>query len=326
MIKLLAGLLPLLSTSLLAQPKPDSTASISHKLDEFLSSATQTYRFNGVALVARQGEILLHKGYGWRDAAQKSHNDTSIIFPILSITKPFTAIAVLHLQDQGKLSVNDPLSKYFPDFPKGNSILLRHLLSHTSGIHNYTEDIGEEDSAIICYPVDKQWILDLIYKKPRDFKPGRQYSYNNSGFFLLGMIIEKVTGKSYEQVIRDLIFEPLGMHHSGFDFVHLPEPSKARGYTRLNNREQLPSKPWDSTVSYAAGSIYSTTSDLYKWARAIARHQLITKSSWTQAFTPNLERYGYGWWIDTLLGRRYVTTAAAVSGLCPTSCIIPAKM
>ncbi|QEC53580.1 CubicO group peptidase (beta-lactamase class C family) [Anseongella ginsenosidimutans] len=304
---LLAGLFTLASASLLAQPRQDTAASLSQKLDEYLLSAAGQYRFNGAALVARRGKILLNKGYGWQDAASKAPNDTSTVFPILSITKSFTSTVILSLQEEGKLSVKDPLSKYFPDFPKGGQITLRHLLSHTSGIYNYTNDIGKEDSAIICYPVPKQRILDIFYNKRLEFKPGKQFSYNNSGFFLLGMIVEKVTGKPYEQVVRERIFEPLGMNRSGFDFIHLPEEVKARGYDRLTAEEQRPSNPWDSTVSYAAGSIYSTTNDMYKWARAVAHQELISKESWEQAFTPYRDRYGYGWWIDTLFGHRYVT-------------------
>lgn len=290
-----------------ARPPQDTTASLSRKLDEYLSSAARQYHFNGTALVARQGKILLHKGYGWRDASLGARNDTNTVFPILSMTKSFTATIVLCLQEQGELSVNDPLSKYFPDFPKGDKIRLRHLLNHTSGIYNYTNDIGKEDSAIICYPVAKQRILDIFYNKPLEFKPGKEFSYNNSGYFLLGMIIEKVTGKTYEQVVREQIFQPLGMTRSGFDFIHLPEQIKARGYDRLTAEGQLPSNPWDSTVSYAAGSIYSTTRDMYKWAKAVAGQQLISADSWKQAFTPYLDRYGYGWWIDTLFGHKFVT-------------------
>lgn len=223
------------------------------------------------------------------------------------MTKSFTATAILRLQEQGKLSVNDPLSRYFPDFPNGDKIRLQHLLTHTSGLYNYTNDIGKEDSAIVCYPVSKQWILDIFYDKRLESKPGKQFSYNNSGYFLLGMIIEKVTGKTYWQVVRDLIFEPAGMSRSGFDFIHLPDSTKARGYDRLNGEEQLPSNPWDSTVSYSAGAIYSTTHDIYKWARAVAGKQLISADSWKQAFTPYRDRYGYGWWIDTLFGDPYVT-------------------
>lgn len=194
----------------------------------------------------------------------------------------------------------------FPDYPDGNKIKLKNLLDHTSGIYNYTIDIGKEDSAIVCHPVKKSLILNIFYHKPLDFAPGTKFKYDNSGYYLLGMIIEKVTGKPYEQVVRKLLFDPLHMDHSGFDFLNLQDTSKATGYDKLSASQQVISHPWDSTVSYAAGGIYSTSGDLYKWAKAIADKQILTENSWKQAFTPNLGNYGYGWWIDSLLGQKYV--------------------
>ncbi len=276
------------------------------KLDEYLTSAHHAYRFNGTALVAHKGKILLHKAYGVRNAATKAPNDTGTRFPILSITKSFTSALILKLQEQGKLSVQDKLTTYFPDFPNGEKIKLHHLLTHSSGIFNYTQMIDEGDSAIVCHPVPRQRVLDLFWNKPLEFAPGKQYTYNNSGYFLLGMVVEKVTGKPYEQVVREMIFQPLSMSQSGFDFINLPAQSRAFGYDTLTADYYSPYPHYDSTVMYSAGSIYSTTSDMYKWGRAVANQQLLSAKSWKQAFKPGLNRYGYGWMIDGYLGKRYV--------------------
>ena len=137
-----------------------------------------------------------------------------------SVTKQFTATVILKLQEEGKLSVNDKLNKYFPEFKYADKITLENLLTHTSGIYNYTTDIDENDSAIVCNPVNKQLVLDIMFKHDLDFKPGKEFRYSNSGYYLLGLIIEKVTGRPYEQNVRDIIFTPLQMDHSFFDFKH----------------------------------------------------------------------------------------------------------
>ena len=287
---------------------------ITEKVDQYLTAAHQADRFNGVVLVTYQGQVVLHKAYGVRNAATKAPNDTATRFPLLSITKSFTAALFLKLQEQGNLSVNDKLSQYFPDFPKGDSITLHHLLTHTSGLFNYTELIDEADSALVCHPVPKQRIVELIRDKPLAFPPGKQFSYCNSGYFLLGLVIEKVTGKPYEQSMRELIFQPLGMNHSGFDFINLPIPLRAIGYDTLTTDYYSPYPHPDSTVLYAAGGIYSTTGDMLQWARAIAKGQLLSANSWKMAFTPQLNGYGYGWHNDQFGGKPYLRHSGGYPG------------
>ena len=293
-----------------AQPVKTTT----EKADEYLLSAHQVYQFNGVALIAHKGNVLLHKAYGVRNAVTKAPNDTTTRFPILSITKSFTAALILKLQEQGKLSVQDKLSHYFPQFPNGDKISLHHLLTHASGLFNYTELIDEGDSAIVCHPVPRQRLLDIISNKPLAFEPGKQFSYNNSGYFLLGLVIEKVTGKPYEQVMREMIFQPLGMSHSGFDFINLPAQSRAFGYDTLTADYYSPYPHPDSTVLFAAGGIYSTTSDMLRWGQAVAEKRLLSAKSWEQAFTPRLDGYGYGWMIETFGGKRCLRHSGGYPG------------
>jgi CubicO group peptidase (beta-lactamase class C family) len=147
-----------------------------------------------------KGKIILNNGYGFSNIMTKRANTSDTRFPILSVGKTFTATVILKLQEEGNLSINDKLSKYLPDYPQGDKIKIEYLLTHTSGIHNYTDDVGIEDSAIINHPVSKQRVLDQFWNKPLEFKPGTRYSYNNSGYFLLGLVIEKITGKPYETV------------------------------------------------------------------------------------------------------------------------------
>lgn len=284
------------------------------KLDEYLKSAHNAYRFNGVALVIRNGEVLLNKGYGFSDMDSKTLNNPDTRFPILSITKSFTSTIILKLQDEKKLSVNDKLSKYFPDYPNGSKITIHHLLTHSSGIYNYTGDVGIEDSAIVNHPISKEQVVSYFRDKPADFTPGKYYSYNNSGYFLLGLIIENVTGKSYETVVREQIFNPLGMTQSGFDFINLPKPIRAQGYELWNKDKVVPYKHYDSTFAYSAGSIYSTTNDMMKWGTAVSARKILLPKTWELAFKPKIQNYGYGWQTGQFFGRKYVRHSGGYPG------------
>ena len=290
--------------------------SLPQKLDAYLLAAHKENRFNGNALIAQHGKILLQKSYGYKNFSAHVLNDSNTIFQIGSITKQFTATAVLKLQEEGKLSVRDKLDKYFPQFKYAGEITIENLLTHTSGIYNYTNDIDEGDSAIVCNPVAKQLVLDIMFKHKLDFKPGTQFRYDNSGYYLLGLIIEKVTGKSYEQNIRDIIFKPLQMNHSLFDFKHSADTNVATGYQTLNDSVQKEASAWrwDSTVSYAAGGIWSTTGDMYKWALAIAKKKILSADSWKTMLTPHLDKYGYGVFIDSLFGKRTISHGGGIPG------------
>jgi CubicO group peptidase (beta-lactamase class C family) len=287
------------------------TDSISQKLDEYLLSANKFYKFNGGILVAEKGEIILEKAYGWKNVAAKTLNDTNTIFQIGSNTKPFTATTILKLQEEGKLSVNDKLTKYFPAYKYADKITIENLLTHTSGIPGYNVD---ETDTVAWTPVSKETIFNLFKDQPLEFEPGTKYKYSNSGYFLLGQIIEKVTGKPYEEAVREMIFEPLQMDHSGFDFIYLHDTLKATGYAVLNDKEQRPVHLIDSTVSYAAGAMYSTLGDMYKWAKAIADKKILSADSWAKALTPFKENYGYGWIIDSINGEKYVGHSGGIMG------------
>jgi CubicO group peptidase (beta-lactamase class C family) len=313
----IAAILTCLTINVSAQTStknPQAPSLLSNRIDVYLTSAVEAYKFNGVALVAKGGTVLLHKGYGWKNVTTKSPNDTSTRFPILSITKSFTALVLLHLQEQGKLSLKDPLSKYFPDIPEADKIKLEHLLTHSSGLFNYTDNISESDTALVGHPVSRQLVLDQFISKPLTFKPGKEFSYNNSGYYLAGLIIEKVTGKPYEQVVRELVFQPLKMNSSGFDYLGLPNESKAVGYQFLDETVQKPYPFYDSTVGYAAGSTYSTTSDMLKWATAIASQQLLSSASWQTALEPKVGDYGYGFMLGQYGGKRFIKHAGGYPG------------
>lgn len=288
--------------------------SVTTKIDEYLNTAYESYKFSGVALVYHKNEILLNKGYGYSHFEKKTPNNTETRFPILSITKTITASIILKLQDEKKLSVKDKLNKYFPEYPNGSKISIHHLITHSSGIYNYTADVGIEDSTLVNNPISKDFIVNFFKDKPLDFKPGKYYSYNNSGYFLLGLIIEKVTAKPYETVVREYLFEPFKMSNSGFDFNGLSKEKKAQGYQFWNQNQTVPYKHYDSTFAYSAGSIYSTTSDLLQWAKVVANKELLKAKTWELAFKPKIRNYGYGWENGKYFDKKYIKHSGGYPG------------
>lgn len=295
---------------------------IDPKLDSLVDAYTNTYKFNGTALIARNGSILLHKGYGVRDAATGAKHDTNSIFQIGSVTKQFTTAIIQKLQEEKKLSVQDKLSKYFPKYPRGDSITIEQLMTHTSGIFSYTSDRNFMNTEV-SKSHSRQQMMALFENKPLDFTPGTKWSYSNSAYSLLGYIIEDVTKKPWEQVVREYIFKPLQMTHSGFDFANLNNAQKSTGYFVLNDVDTVKSPIVDSTVAYAAGSIYSTTGDLYRWHQALQHYSILSKPLQEKAYTPVKNKYGYGWGIDTVEGKRVVAHSGGIHGFTSNFTRIP---
>ncbi len=283
------------------------------KLDELMSAYAKQYKFNGTVLVAKGGKFLLDKGYGWRNAANKIANDPNTILQIGSITKQFTAIMILKLQEQKKLNVNDKLSKYFPAYPKGDSITIKHLLTHTSGIYSYTND-GAFMENEVTKPISRKQMMAMFENKPLDFSPGTKWEYSNSAYTLLGYIIEDVTHMTYYAAARKMIFEPLKMIHTGFDFTHFAGNEKAIGYMRINAEVQTPAPIVDSSVSFSAGAMYTTTGDLFKWYQSLKNNKIISAASFEMAATPVLNRYGFGLGIDSVSGMRRVGHGGGIHG------------
>ena len=292
------------------------------KLDALIDAYAKLYKFNGSALVAKNGVILLNKGYGYRNATDKVANNEQTIFQLGSVTKQFTSAVILKLQEEKKLSVSDKLSKYFPGYPKGDSITIEQLLTHTSGIYNYTND-GKFMANEVTKSANREMMMALFKDKPLDFSPGSSWSYSNSGYSLLGYIIEAVTKKSYEQAVRKYIFTPLKMTHSGFDFTHLKSNEKAIGYFKLNDKEKVEAPIVDSSVSFSAGAIYSTTGDLYLWHNALEKNIILSKDEQEKAYTPVKNHYGYGWSIDSIEGKRRVSHGGGIHGFITTIARVP---
>jgi CubicO group peptidase (beta-lactamase class C family) len=296
----------IVSTIVFAQTKEEN-------IDKLLTAYQSGNEFNGTALVSYNGKVLINKGYGFKNIAESNPATNETIFQIGSITKQFTATLILRLEEKGKLKTTDYISKYFPDFPRGNEITIHHLLTHTSGIFNYTNDASFMATEAVK-PISEDKMLALFKNIKLDFEPGSKWSYSNSGYILLGYIIQKVTKKSYEQEIRDCIFKPLKMSQSGFDFVALKSPNKAQGYFAIDGEKSVIAPVVDSSVSFSAGSIYTTTADLQKWHEGLFNNKIIKRESLEKAFTKYQSNYGYGWFMSENGGKKYQSHGGGIFG------------
>jgi CubicO group peptidase (beta-lactamase class C family) len=283
------------------------------KLERMMEYYAENDKFNGTVLVARKGEILLLKGYGYRDVAKRIRNDEHTIFQIGSNTKQFTAEAILQLDSKGKVGIDDKVSKYMPDFPNGDKITLKNLLTHTSGLYNYTSDNAFITSHAGKH-VTREEVLDVFKNKPLAFVPGSRFEYSSSNYFLLGCLVEKIAGRKYEKQVREYILKVCEMTHSGFDFAHLRNEHKAIGYASIMNDTYKEAPVTDSTMSFAAGALYSTVDDLYKWHKALRSYRLLPKDWQEIAFIPFKNNYGLGWAIETMFGKKFELHDGAIDG------------
>ncbi|HEV8081967.1 MAG TPA: serine hydrolase [Chitinophagaceae bacterium] len=294
-----------LTQSLFSQ---DTTAK---KIDELITAYLQSGKFNGSILVALHGKILLEKGYGFKNIKENTFNDSHTIFQIASVTKQFTATVILKLVELKKMSLTDKVSKYYPDFPKADSIRIENLLTHTSGISDHSKDTSFK----IYNGSGEETFLASMKRREFDFSPGTSWNYSNSGYILLGYIIQKVSGMTYYEALRKYIFIPLKMNNSAFDFIHLMSKDKATGYWSFPESIAADTATLiDSSGPRAAGAIYSTIGDLYKWHEGLQTYKMVSKSSLEKAYTPFKNHYGYGWMIDSLFNKRIIHHSGDIWG------------
>lgn len=282
------------------------------KIDRYMRASAKLGQFSGAVLVARSGKVVLSRGYGMADAEWSIPNGPATKYRIGSITKQFTAMAVMILQERGALTVSDPICNYIANCPVAwRPIALHHLLSHTSGIPDYLAlpDYDKTKSQ----PTTVNGLIARFKGQPLNFAPGEKFEYSNSGYVLLGAVIEKASGEPYDEFLRHSIFKPLGMSSTGYDSNAAVLPGRASGYTKprdtLMNAEFI-----DMSVPYAAGGLYSTTSDLLLWDKALGTNKLVSRKSLQAIFTPDKDMVGYGWAIGSLFNRRMVHHNGGIDG------------
>lgn len=264
-------------------------------LDAYVQARVKANDFSGAVLVARKGKILLSQGYGEANREWKISIRPTTRFRIGSITKQFTATLVMQLQERHRLRVADPICQYLDPCPEAwKPITIRQLLSHTAGIPNYTDEPNFDQKEPLHWSVDQ--LIAMFRDKPLEFAPGSDWKYSNSGYVLLGAIIERVTGKSYEEVLREQILVPLEMSDSGIDHREVILDRRAAGYS-IKDGAVVNATFVDLSWGYAAGAMYSTTLDMYKWDRALRGESVLPQAALKEMWTPVRNRYGYGWGI-----------------------------
>jgi len=305
-----------ITVSVVGQTTPrtqqEKTKNIETEVDAYVKPYLEMGGFSGSILIAEGGKVLLKKGYGMANYELGVPNTPQTKFHIASVSKPFTAAAMMLLQERGLLNVNDPLAKFISDYPNGDKITVHHLLTHTSGIPN-VNNLPDYD-AKSRFPQTPASLVEMFKTQPLIMQPGERYNYSNSNYNLLAYIIEKVSGRSYGEFLRENIFEPLAMRDTGHDGqAGTLLKNRASGYVPvgLNGFENAPYLDWTSKTGN--GSLYSTVEDLYKWDRALYTEKPLKKPTLERMFTAHVEGIGYGWFISKRLNRR----AIRISGRSP---------
>lgn len=303
------------------QVAAQSTApdAIAKALDAAIAPVFKDNQPGAAVLVMKDGKTLLRKGYGLADVEKKQAIQAGDVFRIGSITKQFTAVAIMMLEEEGKLSVQDEITRFIPDYPtQGKKITIEHLLTHTSGIQSYTD--MPSFRTIMQKDMKPLEVVDFFKNEPMQFAPGERFVYNNSGYFLLGVVIEKVSGMSYADFVAKRIFEPLEMRDTAFEgFERTGGGKRIAGYA-FRSPDYVPAPPMSMTQPYAAGSLISTVDDLARWNAAIEAGRLLKTDTWKRVFTPytlnngKKSAYAYGWNIRKLRGEPAIEHGGAING------------
>jgi CubicO group peptidase (beta-lactamase class C family) len=290
----------------LASGQKVTDSHVASQLEAYLKPFAETGNFMGAVLVARKGRVLFRHAYGMANYELQVPNSPATRFHIASVSKPFTAIAILQLEEQGRLSVSDPVARFIPDFPNGDRIKLEHLLTHTSGIHN-VNDLPDYDT-FARSPHTVEQLVAKFSNLPLDFEPGSDYHYSNSNYNLLALILEKMSGESYGDYVRKHILDPAGMQNTGHNGEALQLISlAASGYepAGINSYEKAPYLDWSNKTGN--GSLYSTVDDLYQFDRALNTDTLLKAATRQRYFVEGRgNRFG---WFNRKRGARRVMSS-----------------
>ena len=303
------------------------------QLEKRIDSLVKSYISDdgsGIAIIVKkEGNILYHKAFGKANVELGVDMQPSHVFRIGSVTKQFTACAILKLAEENKLTLQDDIHKYLPDYPTQNhKITIEHLLTHTSGIKSYT-DLPEWTEEVRRKDFEPLDLIKTFQRDELDFPPGEKFKYNNTGYFILGYIIEKASGMSYPDYIKETFFKPLKMMNSYYGSSTQIIPNRASGYQKNADGKLQNANYLSMTQPYSAGSLLSTVEDLAKWNEAVFSYKVVSKESLKKAHTPyklnngNETGYGYGWGIGTSLNKKTIQHGGGINGFLTQSTYFP---
>jgi D-alanyl-D-alanine carboxypeptidase len=306
---------------------PAADEALAKKVDAVMSEVYKPGEPGAAVIVRKDGRTVFRKGYGMADLELGVPVEPDMVFRLGSITKQFTAVGILLLAQEGLLGLQDEITKFLPDYPtQGRRITVEHLLTHTSGIQSYTDmaewlPLWRKDMSL-------PELVDVFKNKPMQFEPGESWAYNNSGFVLLGAVIEKASGRSYEAFLEERIFKPLGLKQTCYDRTERIIPRRAAGYERgkggFVNASYL-----SMTQPYAAGSLASTVDDLAAWSDAVFAGKVVRREWLDKAFEPYKLRngessgYGYGWFVGDFAGHRSIEHGGGINGFTSYELTLP---
>ncbi len=298
------------------------------QLDELLARRFKPGEPGCAILVAKKGQVIYKKAFGSAQLELNVPIQADMVFKIASVTKQFTAVAVLQLVEQGKIALQDSLQKFIPDFPlKGHTITIEHLLTHTSGIRDYMQ-IDFRGTNMERWDYAPRQLIDSFKNYALAFEPGTKYSYSNSGYYLLGYIIEKVSGKPYQRYIQDNLLTPLGLNHSYFDMGNNLIPNRVNGY-KQEGTAYLNADFWSPAIAYAAGGLLTNTEDLFNWLKGLLTYKILKKELLEKAFTPFTLKdgspltYGYGWYIQHMSSIKSIEHGGKMNGFTSNAIYYP---
>jgi CubicO group peptidase (beta-lactamase class C family) len=291
---------------------------LASRVDEYMNTVVSDNKFSGSILIARNGRVLVSKGYGMANLELGVPNTPKTKFRIGSLTKQFTAMAVMILQERGKWKVQDSVCKYVPECPAAwADVTIHHLLTHTSGIPDLLS--FPDFQKTMTLPSSVSLTVERFKNKPLEFKPGEKFKYSNSGYVLLGYIIERVSGEMFEAFLQERIFAPLKMLNTGSDHNELIIKNRAAGYSKRG--DDLINAPYiDMSIPTGGGSLYSTAEDLFLWDQSLYAEKLVQKRSYEAMLKPYAvadwgDGTAYGWFIGKdKLNRRYMGFLGGING------------
>lgn len=306
-------LLALLAAAPAAQDAPPANEAVASRLAAYMDAMADARGFTGSVLVARDGAPLLRKSYGWASPEHRVPNGPETRFRIGSTTKPMTALAILLLRDRGQLELDDPIGRHLKDAPDAwSGVTIRHLLTHTSGIPSYTSlpdyrDRMREESTVAK-------MIARFRDLPLEFPPGERFAYNNSGFLLLGALIEEISGRPYERFLGEEVLAPLGLTATGYDHPEELVPNRAQGLRLKPDGSLAPAAFLDMGQPFSAGALYSTVDDLARLDAALRDGKLLSAESHAEMTREHRQNYGLGWFVGERDGRRRVGHGGAING------------
>jgi CubicO group peptidase (beta-lactamase class C family) len=280
-------------------------------IENYLQAQANFYEFSGTVLVSQKGKVIYKKAFGLANREWNIPNTVDTKFMIGSLTKQFTAAAILQLVEKGLLNLNDPLSKFFPGYPQGDMVTVHMLLSHTSGIKGYTD--MPQFASVDKLSFSKDSVIAFFKNEPYDFTPGTKYKYSNSNYFLLGCIIEKVSGQPYQSYVKENLFRRAGLQSTGLNQLDSILPNRASPYVKSP-------QGWKNAAyvsmefPFSAGAIFSTVDDLLQWNTALHGGKIISPAMLAKMTTPYLGKYGYGLHIDSLGNHKHIGHTGSIQG------------